>query len=183
MGFCTWMAALPAIDPCIRGLPSSTFLDKRLARDVVVFDRGHHVRAQRGPHPVFRQRANARNPPATLSQATTPIAPPSIPARRPGAGSRVPAGSPSPHASCITLRAVATTPSRPICWTAKATAGKPSPTSCHARRGVEEHYKVVKRGLRLEPSHGQSEDWVPQVLWTFFTLMAMTKLSCRPLRG
>ena len=31
----------------------------------------------------------------------------------------------------------------------------------HARWGVEEHYKLVKRLLRLEPFHGQSEDLAP----------------------
>ena len=46
----------------------------------------------------------------------------------------------------------------------------------HARWGVEEHYKVVKRLLRLEPFHGQSEDLVLQELWACFTLIAMTRL-------
>ena len=46
----------------------------------------------------------------------------------------------------------------------------------HARWGVEEHYKVVKRLLRLEPFHGQSEDLVLQELWACCTLIAMTRL-------
>ena len=46
----------------------------------------------------------------------------------------------------------------------------------HARWGVQEHYKLVKRLLRLEPFHGQSEDLVLQELWACFTLVAMTRL-------
>ena len=46
----------------------------------------------------------------------------------------------------------------------------------HSRWGVEEHCKVVKRSLCLEPFHGQSEDLVLQELRACFTLIAMTRL-------
>ena len=46
----------------------------------------------------------------------------------------------------------------------------------HARRGVVEHSKVVKRLLRPEPFHGQSEDLVLQELRACFSLIAMPRL-------
>ena len=46
----------------------------------------------------------------------------------------------------------------------------------HARWGIEELYKVVKRLVGLEPFHAQSERGVRQELWAACSLIAMARL-------
>ena len=151
--------------------------------DVVVCDRGYysfallHACARRGLHPVFRLQANASGLVRDFIQSddadrTVPVEPTQT------------ARQQQPDA---VLQPV---PARFVKYTAGGNDYTLATTLLdrkrysrhaladlyHARWGVEEHYKVVKRLLRLEPFHGQSEDLVLQELWACFTLIAMTRL-------
>ena len=151
--------------------------------DVVVFDRGYysfallHACARRGLHPVFRLQANASGLvrdfiPSDDADRTVPVEPTQT------------ARQQQPDA---VLQPV---PARFVNYTAGGNDYTLATTLLdrkrysrhaladlyHARWGVEEHYKLVKRLLRLEPFHGQSEDLVLQQLWACFTLIAMTRL-------
>ena len=167
-----------------QGLLSSLFQLRALRPgDVVVFDRGYysfallHACARRGLHPVFRLQANASGLVRDFIQSddadrTVPVEPTQT------------ARQQQPDA---VLQPV---PARFVKYTAGGNDYTLATTLLdrkrysrhaladlyHARWGVEEHYKLVKRLLRLEPFHGQSEDLVLQQLWACFTLIAMTRL-------
>jgi hypothetical protein len=151
--------------------------------DVVVFDRGYysfallHACARRGLHPVFRLQANASGLVRDFihsddADRTVPVEPTQT------------ARQQQPDA---VLQPV---PARLVNYTAGGNDYTLATTLLdrkrysrhaladlyHARWGVEEHYKVVKRLLRSEPFHGQSEDLVLQELWACCTLIAMTRL-------
>ena len=151
--------------------------------DVVVFDRGYysfallHACAQRGLHPVFRLKANASHLIRDFIQSDdtdrTATVEPSETARQ-----QLPAAVLQPiparfvkYTAGGSDYALATTLLDRKRYSRQALADL-----YHARWGVEEHYKVVKRLLRSEPFHGQSEDLVLQELWACFTLIAMTRL-------
>ena len=151
--------------------------------DVVVFDRGYysfallHACARRGLHPVFRLQANASGLVRDFIHSDdadrTVTVEPTDTARQQ-----------QPDA---VLQPV---PARLVNYTAGGNDYTLATTLLdrkrysrhaladlyHARWGVEEHYKVVKRLLRLEPFHGQSEDLLLQELWACCTLIAMTRL-------
>ena len=151
--------------------------------DVVVCDRGYysfallHACARRGLHPVFRLQANASGLVRDFIQSddadrTVPVEPTqTAPQQQPDAVLQpVPARFVNYTAGGNDYT-LATTLLDPKRYSRHALADL-----YHARWGVEEHYKVVKRLLRLEPFHGQSEDLVLQQLWACFTLIAMTRL-------
>ena len=151
--------------------------------DVVVFDRGYysfallHACARRGLHPLFRLQANASGLvrdfiPSDDADRTVPVEPTQTARQQqPDAVLQpVPARFVNYTAGGNDYT-LATTLLDPKRYSRHALADL-----YHARWGVEEHYKVVKRLLRLEPFHGQSEDLVLQELWACFTLIAMTRL-------
>ena len=151
--------------------------------DVVVFDRGYysfallHACARRGLHPVFRLQANASGLvrdfiPSDDADRTVPVEPTqTAPQQQPDAVLQpVPARFVKYTAGGNDYTLATTLLDR------KRYSRHALADLYHARWGVEEHYKVVKRLLRLEPFHGQSEDLVLQELWACFTLIAMTRL-------
>ena len=151
--------------------------------DVVVFDRGYysfallHACARRGLHPVFRLQANASGLVRDFIQSddadrTVPVEPTqTAPQQQPDAVLQpVPARFVKYTAGGNDYTLATTLLDR------KRYSRHALADLYHARWGVEEHYKLVKRLLRLEPFHGQSEDLVLQQLWACFTLIAMTRL-------
>ena len=151
--------------------------------DVVVCDRGYyscallHACARRGLHPVFRLQANASGLvrdfiPSDDADRTVPVEPTqTAPQQQPDAVLQpVPARFVNYTAGGNDYTLATTLLDR------KRYSRHALADLYHARWGVEEHYKVVKRLLRLEPFHGQSEDLVLQQLWACFTLIAMTRL-------
>ena len=151
--------------------------------DVVVCDRGYysfallHACARRGLHPVFRLQANASGLVRDFIQSddadrTVPVEPTqTAPQQQPDAVLQpVPARFVNYTAGGNDYTLATTLLDR------KRYSRHALADLYHARWGVEEHYKVVKRLLRLEPFHGQSEDLVLQQLWACFTLIAMTRL-------
>ena len=151
--------------------------------DVVVCDRGYysfallHACARRGLHPVFRLQANASGLvrdfiPSDDADRTVPVEPTqTAPQQQPDAVLQpVPARFVNYTAGGNDYTLATTLLDR------KRYSRHALADLYHARWGVEEHYKLVKRLLRLEPFHGQSEDLVLQQLWACFTLIAMTRL-------
>ena len=151
--------------------------------DVVVCDRGYysfallHACARRGLHPVFRLQASASGLVRDFIQSddadrTVPVEPTqTAPQQQPDAVLQpVPARFVKYTAGGNDYTLATTLLDR------KRYSRHALADLYHARWGVEEHYKVVKRLLRLEPFHGQSEDLVLQQLWACFTLIAMTRL-------
>jgi hypothetical protein len=158
--------------------------------DVVVFDRGYysfallHACARRGLHPVFRLQANAsglvrdfihsddadRTVPVEPTQTARQQQPDAVLQPVPARFVKYTAGG-NDYTLATTL------------LDRKRYSRHALADLYHARWGVEEHYKVVKRLLRLEPFHGQSEDLVLQQLWACFTLIAMTRLFAKHSEG
>ena len=162
---------------------AATHLPRLRPGDVVVYDRGYysyrllraHLRA--GLQAVFRLKANANGPfrdfiRSRHAEALVTVQPTDTARRQ------------APQADLRPLRVrvlkyTAGPTQYALATTLQDGALYPLPALSnlyHARWGVEEGYKVVKRLLRVEPFHAQTERGVLQELWAACSLMAMARL-------